>query len=178
MVIFLRWVGLLNAAVWFGAAVYFFFAVGPATSSPDLQRLIGSNNFPYFSVAIGQLLAERYFWVLLVCGLLSLVHLMAEWLYFGKYPSRYRVGLVLGLCLLGLARGAWLQPTVARAHQTRFAPQSRPEQKENAARTFVLWQKISRGTDFVLICGLALYLWGVGNPSDSTRFVPAGKFRS
>jgi len=53
---FLRIVGILNAAVWFGAAVFFTFGAGFAPFSAEMKRLLGSNNYPYFSGAIAQIL--------------------------------------------------------------------------------------------------------------------------
>ena len=68
MIGFLRIVGLLNAAVWFGAAVFFTFGVGLVPFSPEMKTLLGSNNAPYFSGAIAQIFIARYFHFQLACG--------------------------------------------------------------------------------------------------------------
>ena len=37
----LRFIGVMNAALWFGAALFFTFAIAPAFSSPEMKRLLG-----------------------------------------------------------------------------------------------------------------------------------------
>src|SRR6266436_1420387 len=77
---FLRFVGLLNAAVWFGAAIFFTFAAGPAVFSQDMKDALRQNN-PYFYGAIAQVLISRYFRLQLICGVIALLHLVMESLY-------------------------------------------------------------------------------------------------
>jgi hypothetical protein len=170
---FLRFVGVLNAAAWFGAALLFVFGADPATSSPPMQDLLGPKNYPYFSVAIGQILATRYFYLYLICSLVALLHLLAEWLYFGKYPHRLWLALVLGLCLFGLVQGYWLQPRLGRWHQLAY---THPQQREAADRAFRLWHNVSVTGNFLALGGLAVYLWRVANPAGTTRFVSSAKF--
>ena len=61
MIGFLRFVGLLNAADGFGAAVFYAFIAGPAFASPEMGGLLTPANFPFYSVAIAQIVASRYF---------------------------------------------------------------------------------------------------------------------
>ena len=68
MIGFLRFVGLMNAAVWFGAAIFFTFGIGAAAFSPEMKELLGPKNSPYFSGAIAQILIARYFHLQLLCG--------------------------------------------------------------------------------------------------------------
>jgi hypothetical protein len=170
----LRLVGLLNAAVWFGAAIFFVIGAEPAAHSRDMQALLGARNYPYYSVAIGQLLATSYFHLFLACSLVALLHLAAEWLYFGKQPQRIWLGLVLGLCLAGVAQLGVIQPRLRAAHRLQY---TRPDLREAAGRSFRVWHEVSQTVHVLLIGGLAVYLWRVGNPSDPTRFVSATKFR-
>src|SRR6266496_2641930 len=51
---FLRFLGILNAGVWLGAAIFFTFGAGPALFSQETQNLLGPKNYPYFSGAIAQ----------------------------------------------------------------------------------------------------------------------------
>jgi hypothetical protein len=171
----LRFVGLMNAAVWFGAAVLITFFAGPAMASAEMQNLTGSKNFEYFSVAISQILSGRYFGVFVGCSFVSLLHLAAEWLYLGKYPRRTWAGLVLGLCLFGVGQDLWLQPKLKQLHREQY---TRPQQRESLARSFRVWNGVSRAVNLVLVAGLGAYLWRVANPSDPTRFVSTTKFRS
>ncbi len=166
--------GVLNAAVWVGAAFLFVFGIDPAARSPELRDLIGPANFPYFSVAIGQLLVTRYFHLFLACASLALLHLAAEWLYLGKYPKRAWLGFLLALWLFGLFQNYWLQPNLKAWHYAQYA---KPPQSERAARAFRAGHAASQAADFLALCSLAFYLWRVANPPDPARFVSTSKFR-
>lgn len=168
----------MNAAVWFGATVFFALSLEPAASSQQMRELIGGNNFPYYSPAIGNLFATRFFHLYLICSVLAFVYLIAEWLYFGKYPPRYWLAFVLALVFLGLARGYWLQPTLKKLHDVRHGRASAVEQRESAARAYQTWAAVAKTIDLALAAGLAVYVWRVGNPADPMRFLSANKFRS
>jgi hypothetical protein len=166
--------GLLNVAVWLGAAVFLILVAAPASTSTEMQELLSARNFPYFSVAIEQLLAPRFLHWYLGCSLVALLHLVAEWLYLGRYPQRRWLALVLALCLGGLVQTFVVQPQLKQLHRLRF---TRPDLSEAAYRSFQAWHKGSTALEVVLIGGMLLYLWRVANPPDPTRFVSASNFR-
>ena len=176
MIGFLRFVGVLNAAVWFGSAIFFTFGVGRAPFSPEMKGLLGANNFPYFSGAIAQILIARYFHFQLACAAVAIVHLLAEWLYLGKSLRRFRTGLVAALCAAVLLGGYWLQPRLKGLHAVKYGVNNRLEIREAAARSFRTWHGVSQVINLLAVGGLAVYLWRVANPSDPTRFVSAVKF--
>lgn len=175
MIGFLRFVGVLNAAVWSGAAFFFSFGVEPGALSSQMNDLLGPRNFPYFSVSITQILAVRYFHLFLVCSLVALLHLGAEWLYLGKYPRKMWIGLVLALWMYGVLQNYWLQPQLKSWHYTRYA--QRP-QSAQADRAYRAWQIVSETTHLLILGCLTVYLWRVANPSEPARFLSATKFRS
>jgi hypothetical protein len=172
----LRLVGLLNAAVWFGAAVFFLFGAEPAlTGSRDIQQLLEPRNYPYFSVALAQLVGVRFFRLYLLCGFIALLHLTGEWLYLGKYPRRLWLALLLMLWLGGCLEAFWLQPRLQTLHQREFTAST---QRVAARDSLRFWQGASHTLEAVLVCGLGIYLWRMANPPDPMRFVSATKFRS
>ena len=69
---FLKWVGLLNAAIWLGATLFFTFAVGPAFFSEKTWALFGwPQNVlaaKYYAGAVAQVVLERYFLMQHLCG--------------------------------------------------------------------------------------------------------------
>jgi hypothetical protein len=179
----LRFLGLLNAAVWFGASFFFIFVADPAVTSSDAMReLLGAKSFPYFSMAVSQIVGARFFALFLVCALLAMLHMGAEWLYFGKYPRRFWLLLIFGLFLGGLGQTYGLQPRLKALLLSQHGPNTRPEQRELALRSFRAWRTFSTGLNVLLLGGLGIYLWRVANPPDEMRFVGAtnlpGKFRS
>ena len=110
MIGLLRFVGILNAAVWFGSAIFFTFGTGLVPFSQEMKSLLGQANYPYFSGAIAQLLIARYFRFQVACAMIAVVHLLAEWLYLGKHPQKLQMGLLIGLASTVLIGGYWLQP--------------------------------------------------------------------
>jgi hypothetical protein len=173
---FLRFVGILNAAVWFGSAIFFTFSAGTAPFSPEMKSLLGANNYPYFSGAIAQIFIARYFYFHLVCAAVAVVHFLAETLYLGKPLRRIQTALLAGLCAVVLIGGFWLQPKLKGLHAIKYGVNTRPELREPAARSFRTWHGVSQVINLFAVAGLTVYLWRVANPSDPTRFVSAAKF--
>jgi len=169
-------VGVLNAAVWLGGAIFFTFGAGLVPFSAEMKDLLGPNNYPYFSGAIAQLFIARYFHFQLVCCVVAVLHLLAEWLYLGRFPRKLQAGLLIGLCSAVLVGGYWLQPKLKALHATKYAVNPRPETREAAGRSFRAWHGVSQVVNLVLVGGLAAYLWRAANPSDPTRYVSAVKF--
>ena len=176
MIGLLRFVGILNAAVWFGAAIFLTFGVGMVPFSQEMKSLLGQANYPYFSGAIAQLFIARYFFFQIGCVMIAAMHLLAEWLYLGKHPQKLQVGLVIGLASAVLIGGYWLQPKMKVLHATKYGLDNRPEVREAADRSFRAWHGVSQVINLLMVGGLTVYLWRATNPSDPTRFVSAAKF--
>ena len=140
-----------------------------------MKGLLGPKNFPYFSVAIGQMMASRYFHLFLLCSIVSLLHLLAEWLYLGRNPPRFWTMLLIALLFGGAVQAYWIQPKLKQTHLLQF---TRPQQSQAAVRNYNFWHGISEGLNVILLGGLGFYLWRVANPPDTTRFVGGPKFHS
>jgi Domain of unknown function (DUF4149) len=173
---FLRFVGIINAAVWFGSSIFFSFGAGLAPFSSEMKSLLGPANYPYFSGAIAEILIARYFHFLVVCSLVAVVHLLAEWLYLSRYPQKFQVGLVVGLCLVTFFGTYGLQPKLRTLHAIKYAVNTPAAQRAAADRSFRTWHGVAQGINLLFIAGLAAYLWRVANPSDPTRFVRPTRF--
>jgi hypothetical protein len=175
---FLRFLGILNAAVWFGGSIFFTFGVGRASFSPEMKALLGPGNYPYFSGAIAQIFVARYFDLQAICSILACLHVLAEWLYLGKQPAKFRLWLVGVLCAASLLGGFWLQPKMRALHAIKYGANSKPEIREAAGRAFRNWHITSMSVNLLLVIGVGVYLWRVANSSDPTRLVTSIKFRS
>ena len=174
----LRFVGLVNAAVWLSTIFLLVFVAEPVTNSQAMRELLGAKSFPYFSRAISQLIADRGFTLFLVCALIALLHTGAEWLYFGKYPRRFWLGMIFALFLGGLAQTYSLQPKLKARLLIQYSGVSRPEERETAGRSFRAWHALSTAVNMLLMCGVSGYLWRVANPPDEMRFVGASRGHS
>jgi len=174
----LRFVGILNAAVWFGAAIFLTFGAGPAVVSADIEKLLGAKNFPYFSDAISQVLWGRYFHFQVGCAIVALLHVLSERLYLGKSPEKLWLGLLIALFTITLLGSAWVQPKLKQLNTARYAANIRLEDRQAAGEAFLAWRKVLQVVNIFAIGGLGIYLWHMANPADPTRFVSTNKFRS
>ena len=169
MIGFLRFVGVANAAIWFGASIFFTFSVGPAIFSSEMREILGQA-FPGYSGRIAMVLLGRYFVLHDICGMIALTHLVAEWLYMGKPLQRLTLWLLLGICSLGLLGGYSLQPKLRSLHRTIYGHGSTPKQVEQAKHSFKLWHATSQALNLVIISGLVVYLWRAATPSSGYRY--------
>jgi hypothetical protein len=174
----LRFVGLLNAALWLGSCMYHVFGAAPAVSSKAVEQLLGPVNTPFFATAIQLVLDERFLTFQLVFALIACTHVLTMWLYLGQTPRRLWLGLLGGLLFLVLMQSLWLQPLIKARHATRHSIRATPQMRVAADRSFRAWHGFSNVCNLLQVIGVAVYFWRVVNPSEATRFVSAVKFRS
>ena len=167
----------MNAAIWLGAVVFFSVGAVPASVSPEMEKLLGANNFPFFSGAFEQILLARYFVFLSASAIIALLHLLAEWLYMGRPARRFSMTLLGGLLALVLIGGVWIEPHLKHLHAERYAPNAQPLQQAAAAQSFRLWRAGGLALNVFMIVGLVVYVWRIANPSDAPRFISSIKFR-
>jgi hypothetical protein len=178
MIGFLRFLGILTAAVWLGGAIFFTFAAGTAAFSGDMKELLGAKNYPYFSGAIAQIFIARYFRFQLICGIVAILHVLAEWLYLGKSPQQAWLGLLIALVCVGLFGQFVVQPKMKGLHTIKYATNTSADEKRAADETFRAWHGGTQVANLLVMCGLLAYLWRMANPPESTRFVSTAKFTS
>jgi len=188
VILVLRFIGVMNAAIWLGGAVFFTFAVAPAFFSGEI-KLIESHGrlHPFYPGAIIQLVMERYFRLYYICGSIALVHQLAEWVYLGRVLRRINLGVLISLLLIGGMGGLWLQPMLKELHLIKYgmtAQYTRPAtpipdaDRIQAAKSFRGWHGVSMALNVVALVGLTFYFWRVANPTDNLRVLGSPKFRS
>jgi hypothetical protein len=183
VILILRFIGVTNAAVWLGAAVFFTLGVAPVFFTQEVKHLF--NDSLFWPGLLAQVALERYFCLQYICSIVALVHQAAEWLYLGRALRRFTLGLLIGLISLSFIGGLWLQPKLRRLHLIKYGvtEQYKPapipaEERARAARRFGAWHGIAQGVNLIVLAGLLVYFWRVTHPNDSTRFLSATKFRS
>jgi hypothetical protein len=175
---FLRFIGILSAGVLFGVAIFYTFGIRPAAYSHEMQQVLKTANYPYYSEAIAEIYRGRYFFWQMLCAILAFLHLFVEWLYLGKSPRKLWLGVLIGLFWVLLVEGYWIEPKLKDLHALRYASGTPKEQREAANSSFEAWRQISQVFNLLVVCGVPFYLWRVATPSDPARFVSANKFRS
>lgn len=173
-----RIIGLLNAAIWLGAAVFAAWGTTKAVGSSEMQALLTPRHYPYISGVVSELIAARYWDLHIVCSVVALFHLCAESLYFGKVIAKNSLALLLSLLLLGIAQEVVIQPAVKRLHLGAHAVNRTEVQKAASARGKARWQWASQAIYVLMVIGLGSHLWRVASPPDATRFLVPGKYRS
>lgn len=178
MIGFLRFIGVVNAAVWLGGAVFFSFFAAPAFFSPEMATTLGlpDTQFHSFIGRVAQVVIGRYFRFHLICLVIAAMHLLAEWLYLGRPSRKLSFGLLAVFCAITLFGGAWLQPKLQKLNQVRYSNAAAAE-REDARKSFLLWHGISQALNLFMIGGLVVHVWRTTNPSDTPRFISSVKFR-
>jgi energy-coupling factor transporter transmembrane protein EcfT len=173
---FLRFLGILNVGVWLGAAIFFTFGAGPAIFSQDVQQALqGVKNPQYSSGIIAQIIIARYFRLQMICCCVALIHVLAEWLYCGRAPRRFWLGLLIALILAGLVGDFWLQPKLKKLHTIKYSAAESQQTREAAGQSFGAWHGVSQSVNLLMLIGLATYLWRLTNPPEEGRFHSSGR---
>jgi len=170
---FLRCIGIINAAIWLGAAFFSCIILAPALASESMQAILP----PSHTGRAWQIVLERYFILQYWCGGIAVVHLLAEWLYTGRPLKPWSVYLALSLLGLGLAGGLWLRPKVTRLHLDLYGARSTPQQRENARRPLRNWEGVLQVCQGLAALGLVVHLVQTSAPVGAPRFLNANKFK-
>ena len=174
VIAFLRFIGILNASVWFGASLFFTFGIAPAFFTPEMKNLLGD----IYAGLVAQSVLERYFILHYCCGAVAIMHQLAEWVYLGKALHRLTFGLLMAIMALSLIGGLWLQPKLKELHRIRYGrpEQFPPQQRAQAEKAFKSWHGVSQVMNLAVLAGLAGLAWRLSVPSNGSRF-STGKFR-
>ena len=175
---FLRFIGILNAAIWLGGSIYFTFVAGQVPFSPEMKGVFGAAYNPYFTGAIAQIGVARFFSFQLFCAIVAFVHLSAEWLYQDRRNRKSLVwvlGVMLAVTLLGKYA---LQPKMHQLFRAKYATNYTQPQRDVAARSFAIWHGVSMTANLFMLGGMVIYLVQMTRPPEVGRFVSANQFRS
>lgn len=168
----------MNAAVWLGTAIFLTFGVDPACFSLDMKAALGvvERAESYYPGAIAHVIITRYYHITLACGVVALLHLLAEWLYLGRPGRKFSFALLIGLFGWTLVGSNAVQPALKNLNKQHYTA-TQPADRQAAAKSFRILRTIERVFNVLVIFGLVIYTWRVANPSDNLRFVRPVQFR-
>jgi hypothetical protein len=169
----LRFIGLLNAAVWLGAIVFFTAVVGPTFFTPEVKALV---TVPRAGM-IAQMVVERYLVLQEWCSGIALVHLLAEWLYFNRLNSKASLWILLFCLAASLLSERTLVPKMKELHLIKYAVQTSNEQKQAAARSFTILHATSSVTNLLMLAGVLFYYWRLSNGNQGGKSSAGARFR-
>jgi hypothetical protein len=171
---FLRIIGIINAAIWFGSLVFFTISVGPAFFSEEMTNLLSRA----YAGAAAQIVLQRYFYLQMWCAGIALAHLIAEWLYTRRPIQRFTLLLLMSLFLFGILGGYVFLPKMKQLHLKMYAVQTTPELKASAKRSFWILHGSSSVMNLLVICGVLVYLVNVTKPVNTPRFTSLARFKT
>ena len=188
MIVVLRFIGVMNAAVWLGASIFFTFGVAPVFFTDEIKHLL---NGPFWPGIVAQMALERFFFLQYLCGSIAVAHLLAEWVYLGRALHRLTLGLLIGTLSVGFLGGFWLTPKLKKLYLTKSGSivvkvgkfeEYRPaqitrEETARAQRSFSIWHGVSSSMNLLVLGGLVVYFWRTTSHQETTRFIGASKFR-
>jgi hypothetical protein len=162
----LRFLTLLNTAIWIGTGVFFTFLVGPAFFSQEVAAFLPR---PYVE-RLAEIMINRYYLLFLCCAIVSVVLVIADYLHAGRLPSAGSLVVLLLLLGVAIASQFWLEPKLNALHRTKYSSGSTAEQKLEAQQSFRRFHGLSQGGNLVGLIALGFYFWGVSRPSFSPRY--------
>jgi hypothetical protein len=175
----LRFVGIINAAIWFGGSFFFTVVSGRLPFSESMKALLGQAYYPYFSGAIAQLGISYYFSFQIVCGVVALLHLAAEWMYQPRRNRRSLLALLILLFGFTLMEKVWLVPKMKELHAAKYARNYPQTARDAADRSFRVWHASSQVINLFVLGGLVVYVLRMSQTPDVVRFArPASQIRS
>ena len=166
----------MNAAVWLGAAIFFTFGAEPACFSADMRAALGTPAASYFPGAISGVVMSRYYHLTLACGVIALLHFLAEWIFLGRPRRKFSFGLVATLFILTLIVSNAVYPSLVRLNRKHYTA-TQPAERESAGKNFRILRVTGIVLNVMIIGGLVVYVSRVASASDAVRFMRPVQFR-
>jgi uncharacterized membrane protein len=173
VLVFLRFIGIINAAIWFGSVFFFTFAASPVFLSEAMLEILPRPH----AEASAHVLTRRFYFFQYGCAAMALLHLLGEFLYAGKPFKPASLYLVLGMLALGLVGGQLLQPKLQSLHREIYGPRATAVQRDQSRKSYTLWHGARQFLNTLVSVGLLVYIWQTAMPGATPRFVTANKFR-
>jgi hypothetical protein len=161
---FLRYLGIVNAAVWLGGGVFLTFVAAPVFFSTEMLTLLGPADFPRVSGGIAQLVLKRYFWFHAACAGIALLILLLQRVLSGQF-NRWALQLVAVLIGLTLLGGFWVAPKLAGLQEIRHGANTPSVERDAAAKSFRAWHGVSQVINLLVLGGLLVHLRQVSAPA-------------
>jgi len=177
---YIRIIGLFNAAIWFGMAVFFTAGVSPTFFSHKILSLFGGENSLYsraYAGAVNVTVLEKYYYWHYICGVIAFCHLVFEWLFGGYLISRFKPSLLVLICSINLICGIFLMPPLKKFQLQKYDLKAPPTLREAASSSFKTLHLISYSLNLVVIVSTGLYFYNFTNHINEQRLVIKDKIR-
>ncbi len=162
---------MVNAAIWFGASIFLVVALG-AIFSPEIVEVFRKNGdtTKYYTGAVAMAVFHRYFVLQYICGIIAILHLVAEKLYLGRALPRLGIGLVGLLLFMALVGGWGVQPRIEKLRADKYANNVTAEQRAKAEHSLDTLHAVSVCINVFAMAGLLVHLLRVTRPEESRHY--------
>ncbi len=164
----LRFIAVLNAALWLGGTVFFTFCAAPAIFSPAMSAMLPDA----YRARVAELVIARLFGLQQICGGVALALWLVDYIRAGRLTRRLTLGVVGSLFALSLIGGYWLQPKMHQLEVIRYSKIATAEQRAQATSSFRAWHGFSQVLNVFALAGLVFYFWQMSRPPESPRVNP------
>ena len=171
---FLRFVGVMNAAVWLGGSAFHLFAAAPFFGSEAVRWLLGDLH----ASGTGLMLWQRFYLLQYLCMGIAWLHLLAEWVYLGRGVSRFNGWVLSAILCIAVTSHAEMSLAVEKAHWNRRNARVTAEERDRAARVYPLWSGVWTATNAVLGLAVLAFSWRTLTASHGPRFMTQTRFRT
>lgn len=119
---------------------------------------------------------SRYYHLTLACGVIALLHFLAEWIFLGRPRRKFSFGLVATLFILTLIVSNAVYPSLVRLNRKHYTA-TQPAERESAGKNFRILRVTGIVLNVMIIGGLVVYVSRVASASDAVRFMRPVQFR-
>jgi len=170
---FLRIIGIANAALWFGASLFFLICIRSVFQSEQLTQLV-----PHpFSEASMHVLLAKYLVLLMLCAFVAIVQHCAEQWYAGRPIFRLRLGILLTLVVITFILKWVIFPSMTQQHIRAYRPTASQQDLQEGARAYRLWKTGFHFVHLFVVLGSFSQLWQVTRNQSSYRELGMHQFR-
>jgi hypothetical protein len=158
---FIRIFGILNAAVWFGAGIFFTFVVAPGFFSNEMLALFGGPQSFYskaYAGAANIIILKRYYHFQYFCGAVAFLHIVLEWLILGQFFNKFKLWLLVLICSLNIMNGIFMMPAMKQLQIQKYDLKTTNAQRLGAESSFRILHGMSWGVNAIVLVSTGIYL--------------------
>jgi hypothetical protein len=170
---FLRIIGIANAALWFGASLFFLVCIRGVFQSEELMRLV-----PHpFSEASMHVLLGSYLTLLTICSLVAMGQHWAEQWYAGRPVFQLKMGVLLTLVVVNMVIKWVIFPSMTQQHLRAYRPSATQQDLQEGARAYRMWKTGFHFVHLFVVIGSFSHLMSVTQRHSSYRELGMYQFR-
>ncbi|MDG1892153.1 MAG: hypothetical protein P8L18_12655 [Verrucomicrobiota bacterium] len=169
----LRIIGIVNAALWFGSALFYIGCVRAEFQSDAMLKLLP----PPFAEAAMHLILSGYLSLLLICSVIAVLQLWAEQWYTGRPVFRIRISMLLFMVFLAALLKFGIFPAMKNQHLRAYQPSAIAADAKEGMRTYRRLKIGFHCLHLFHIFGALSHVWYVSQSKSGYKLLGMHQFR-